>query len=195
MYENYTKALAVLEILEWAKRRIEGNKPFRLVSKLRKEGLYLDKSVAYLLDSLRENEALRFRNAMATIETHFARLCREDREFIRQEGPATTGFYLAYLNDHKTIIDVAQRMFLGERVFPGVPKEQVDVASVLVTGPTWVVKVLIPEVDPRYSAIMIPRALQLLESAIEMVKDKPVPEKFVKNLNSLKECDLFKVHW
>ncbi len=195
MYENYTKALAVLEILEWAKRRIEGNKPFRLVSKLRKEGLYLDKSVAYLLDSLRENEALRFRNAMATIETHFARLCREDREFIRQEGPATTGFYLAYLNDHKTIIDVAQRMFLGERVFPGVPKEQVDVASVLVTGPTWVVKVLIPEVDPRYSAIMIPRALQLLESAIEMVKDKPVPEKFVKNLNSLKECDLFNVHW
>lgn len=187
MYETYTKALAVLEILEWAERRIHSNKPFRLVSKLRREGLYLEKSVSYLIDSLRPNEAFRFRNAMATIETHFARLSREDREFIRVEGPATTGFYLAYLNgDHDRIVEVARKMFLGQRTFSGVPADLIEAAAVLVTSPTWVVKVLLPETDHRYHCMIEARATMLLDSAVGIAKGRPIPEAYVGQLKAMK---------
>lgn len=187
MYDIYSKALSVLEVLEWAQRRIESNKPFRLVSKLRREGLYLEKSVAYLLDSLRPNEALRFRNAMATVESHFARLCREDREFVKQEGPATTGFYLAYLEDHETIIDLSRRMFLGERTFPGVSKDLVEVASVLVTSPNWVVKAMMPEIDPRYRALIEPRVCMMLDTALDATRGRPVPEAYVNQMFNLRK--------
>lgn len=189
MYENYTKALAVLEVLEWAERRIATNKPLRLVAKLRREGLYLEKSVAYLMDSLRPNEALRFRNAMAiTItESHFARLNKEDREFIRIEGPATTGFYLAYINgDHEKIIELARQMLLGIRKFRGYSPDLIETASVLVTGPTWVVNVLLPEIDPRYRAMIEPRVNMLLDSALEIAKDRPIPEACREQLKKLK---------
>jgi hypothetical protein len=186
MYDIYSKALAVLEVLEWAQRRIEGNKPFRLVSKLRREGLYLDKSVAYLIDSLRHTEALRFRNAMATVESHFARLCREDREFIRVEGPATTGFYLAYLDDHERIVGLARKMLVGERRFPGESRELVDVASVLVTSPNWVVKVLMAEIDPRHRAMLEPRVCMMLDSALSVTEGKPVPEAYVAQMYNLR---------
>lgn len=187
MYENHTKALAVLEVLEWAERRIHNSKPFRLVSKLRREGLYLEKSVSYLMDALRPNEALRFRNAMATIETHFARLSREDREFIRVEGPATTGFYLAYLDgDHDKIVEVARQMFLGRRIFSGVAADLVETAAVLVTSPTWIVKVLLPETDHRYHSLIEARATMLLDSAIDIVRNRPIPEAYVNQLKSMK---------
>lgn len=186
MYDIYSKALSVLEVLEWAQRRIESNKPFRLVSKLRREGLYLEKSVAYLLDSLRQNEALRFRNAMATVESHFARLCREDREFIRVEGPATTGFYLAYLDDHQRIVDLGRRMFLGERNFPGVSAELVEVASVLVTSPNWVVKVMMAEVEPRHRLLVEPRVCMMLDSALDVTKGRPIPESYVNQMFNLR---------
>lgn len=187
MYDIYSKALSVLEVLEWAQRRIENNKPFRLVSKLRREGLYLEKSVSYLLDSLRPFEALRFRNAMATIESHFARLCREDREFIRQEGRATTGFYLAYLDDHQTIVDLGRRMFMGERQFPGVSADLVEVASVLVTSPNWVVKVLMTEINPRYRALVEPRVCMMLDSALDATRGRPVPEAYVNQMSNLRK--------
>lgn len=187
MYDTYTKALAVLEVLEWAERRIHSNKPFRLVARLRRGGLYLDKSVAYLLDSLRHAEALRFRNAMATIESHFARLCGEDKTFIRSEGPATTGFYLSYLEDHHVIVDLARRMFMGERRFPGVSPELVDVASVLVTSPTWVVKVMMNEIDPRYQVLVESRVSMMLDSALSVTTGTPVPAAYINQMSNLRQ--------
>lgn len=183
MYDYYTKALAVLEVLEWAERRIYSNEPFRVVSRLRRKGLYQEKTVSYLMDSLRPNEALRFRNAMATIESHFARLSHEDREFIRVEGPATTGFYLSYLNgEHEFIVDLSYKMLVGERVFPGVRSDLIDTASALLSSPAWIVRVLIPNLHPYKQILARSVAHRLVYTALEYTRNKPIPHQYTNQL-------------
>ncbi len=185
MYDIYTKAQAVLEILERTQDRIHANKPVRVVARLRREGLFLERSVAYLVDALRPAEALRFRNAMATIESHFARLNHEDKQFIRREGPATTGFYMAYLEDHDTILKLARRIFIGERKFPGVAPELVEVASSLVTSPAWVTKVLVPSVDPRLRGPITNRLQAMLYAAEVRMEGTPAPSDYVHQIQRL----------
>ena len=185
MYDIYTKAIAVLEVLERAERQIHDNKPVRVVSRLRREGLFLERSVAYLVDALKPKEALRFRNAMATIESHFARLNREDKEFIRREGPATTGFYIAYLEDHTKVLDLARRLFIGERRFSGDNRQLVELASSLITSPSWVAKVLIPSTDPMLRGPLEFRLHTMLLSAQEELKDAPVPEAYITQIQRL----------
>jgi len=185
MYDIYTKALAVLEVLEWAERNLHQNRSVRVVERLKRRGLYRDKNVAQLLDALRPNEALRFRNAMATIETHFSRLNPVDRDFIRIEGPATTGFYLAYLEDHKTIIYLARRIFIGDRHFPGVDASLVEVASNLVTSAAWVAKVLIPSVDPLLRGPITSRLSAMLYAAETRLEGTPAPSDYLHQIQRL----------
>lgn len=187
MYDIYSKAQAVLAVLERAESSIHRNKPVRIVSWLRREGLFLEKSVAYLVDALKPAEALRFRNAMATIESHFARLNTEDKNFIRREGPATTGFYLAYLEDHDEIVSLARRIFIGERNFPGVSQELIDVASMLATSAAWIAKVLIPSVDPRFRAPLTNRLQALLYVAETRMEGKPAPSDYLHQIQRLNE--------
>ena len=185
MYDIYSQALAVLEVLEGAERNLHRNRPVRIVFRLKRAGLFKDKTIAYLIDALRPNEALRFRNAMATIEAHFVRLKQEDRDFIRIEGPATTGFYMAYLEDHQKIIYLARRIFIGERRFPGVEAELVDVASVLVTSAAWVAKVLIPAVDPRLRGPITSRLQALLYAAEVRLEGTPAPAEYLHQIQRL----------
>lgn len=185
MYDTYSKALAVLEVLEAAERALHRNRSFRLVWQLKRKGLFMEKSVSYLLDALRPNEALRFRNAMATIESHFVRLSAEDRDFIRQEGPATTGFYLAYLEDHHLILSIARRIFLGERTFTGINPELVGVAGNLVASAEWVAKVLIPSIDPRLRGPIESRLKTLLFSAEQALEGTPAPESYKNQIQRL----------
>lgn len=185
MYDIYSKALAVLEVLERAERSILENKPVRLVSRLRREGLFMDRSVAYLMDALRPNEALRFRNAVATVESHFARLCKEDKEFIKKEGPATTGFYMAYLEDHPNILALARRMVIGERTFSNVNKELVEVASALVTSAAWISKVLIPSLDPRLRGPVEYRLSGMIYSAEQAMEGTPAPAAYIHQIQRL----------
>ena len=184
MYDIYTKAIAVLEVLERAERSIHDNKPVRVVSRLRREGLFLEKSVAYLVDALRPNEALRFRNAMATIESHFARLNREDKDFIRKEGPATTGFYIAYLEDHNKVLDLARRILLGERKFSE-DSQLVELASVLAASPSWIAKVLIPSMDPMIRGVLEFRLQNMLLTAEQELADSPAPAAYIHQLQKL----------
>lgn len=187
MYDIYSKAQAVLAVLERAESSIHRNKPVRIVSWLRREGLFMEKSVAYLLDALKPAEALRFRNAMATIESHFARLNTEDKNFIRREGPATTGFYLAYLEDHDEILSLARRIFIGERNFPGVSQELIDVASTLATSAPWIAKVLIPSVDPRFRAPLTSRLQALLYVAEARMEGTPAPSDYLHQIQRLNQ--------
>ncbi|MHC9367136.1 hypothetical protein ACYZFS_28350, partial [Klebsiella pneumoniae] len=117
MYEDYTRAQQVLDVLERTCEKLQLNSSIKLVSNLRRKGLLAEPSIAYLMDSLRPNEAKRFCEAMAFIEGHFARLNTADKIFVRTEAPATKGFYMAYLRDHSTIIELARRMMIGERRF------------------------------------------------------------------------------
>lgn len=185
MYDIYSKALAVLEVLEWAERSLHRNRSVRIVYRLKRQGLFREKNVAYLLDALRPNEALRFRNAMSTIEAHFSRLNPEDRDFIRIEGPATTGFYMAYLEDHQKIISLARRIFIGERSFPGTAAELVEVASSLVTSAAWVAKVLIPSVDPILRGPLTSRLQALLYAAEVRLDGTPAPEEYLHQIQRL----------
>ncbi len=185
MYDIYTRALKVLEVLERAERNLHRNKPIRIVNWLTRQDLYAEKSVAYLLDALRPKEALRFRNAMATVESHFARLNQEDREFIRREGPATTGFFIAYLQDHETVLQLARRIFIGERNFPGVAPELVEVASSLVTSAAWVAKVLVPSVDPRLRGPITSRLQALLYAAEVRMEGTPAPTDYLHQIQRL----------
>jgi len=185
MYDIYTKALAVLEVLEWAERNLHRNRPVRIVHRLKREGLLKEGTVAYLVDALRPNEALRFRNAMATIETHMARLNPVDRDFVRIEGPATTGFYMAYLEDHHKIIYLARRIFIGERRFPGIAPELVEVASSLVTSAVWVAKVLLPEVDPLLRGPITSRLSALLYAAEVRLEGTPAPTEYLHQIQRL----------
>ena len=185
MYDIYTKALAVLEVLEWAERNLHRSQSTRIVYRLKRKGLFREKTISYLLDALRPNEALRFRNAMATIESHLVRLNYEDRDFIRIEGPATTGFFLAYLEDHDTILKLARRIFIGERKFPGVAPELVEVASSLVTSAAWVTKVLIPSVDPRLRGPITNRLQAMLYSAEVRMEGTPAPTDYVHQIQRL----------
>ena len=109
MYEDYTRALQVLDVLERTCEKLQLNRPIKLVSNLRRKGLLAEPSIAYLMDSLRPNEAKRFCEAMAFIEGHFARLKLEDKIFVRTEAPATKGFYMSHLRDHTTVIELARR--------------------------------------------------------------------------------------
>lgn len=178
MYDIYTKAQAVLAVLERAEDRIHKNRPVRVVSWLRREGLFMEQSVAYLVDALRPPEALRFRNAMATIESHYARLNNEDRAFISREAPATTGFYLSYLQDHTKILSLARRIYIGERYFPEVSTELVEVASSLVMSAAWVTKVLIPSTDPRLRGPIEARLQALLYVAGAQMEGTPAPSDY-----------------
>lgn len=186
MLDIYLQALAVLEVLEWAERRIKKGQPVRVVSRLKRRGLFKEKSVAYLLDALRPNEALRFRNAMAVIEGHYARLNMADKEWIRREGPVATGFYLAYLNDHTQIIDAAYDFLLGAT--PATENEQVlEVAGVLVTSPSWVVKVLMDEISPEKIPLAGAQVMNLFQTTIEATARLRIPDSFIERLNDLTE--------
>lgn len=77
-------------------------------------------------------------------------------------------------------------MLLGIRKFRGYSPDLIETASVLVTGPTWVVNVLLPEIDPRYRAMIEPRVNMLLDSALEIAKDRPIPEACREQLKKLK---------
>ncbi|WGL32580.1 hypothetical protein Arash_gp129c [Salmonella phage Arash] len=185
MYDIYTRALAVLEVLEQAERRLHRNKFVRIVQWLKSRNLYEDRSVAYLVDALRPSEALRFRNAMATVEAHFVRLNQEDRDFIRREGPATTGFYMAYLEDHSKVLYLAHHIFIGERSFPGIAPELVEVASSLVASAAWVTKVLIPSVDPRLRGPITSRLQALLYAAEVRLDGTPAPTDYLHQIQRL----------
>lgn len=185
MYDIYTRAQAVLEVLEQAERRLHRNRFVRIVQWLKSRNLYEDRSVAYLVDALRPAEALRFRNAMATVEAHFVRLNQEDRDFIRREGPATTGFYMAYLEDHSKILYLAHRIFIGERRFPGVAPELVEVASSLVASAAWVTKVLIPSVDPLLRGPITSRLQALLYAAEVRLDGTPAPTDYLHQIQRL----------
>ena len=160
MYEDYTRALQVLDVLERTCEKLQLNRPIKLVSNLRRKGLLAEPSIAYLMDSLRPNEAKRFCEAMAFIEGHFARLTLEDKIFVRTEAPATKGF-----------IDVDPQL--------------VDVASNLAGSPTWCVKVLIPSIDPRKTAIIISKLTALVYQALERLKGKPAPQQYVAQLHRM----------
>ncbi|MBJ5108357.1 hypothetical protein JGF70_24630 [Salmonella enterica subsp. enterica serovar Typhimurium] len=185
MYEYYTRAQQVLDVLERTCEKLQLNRSIKLVSNLRRKGLLAEPSIAYLMDSLRPNEAKRFCEAMAFIEGHFARLKPEDKIFIKTEAPATKGFYMAHLRDHSTIIELARRMMIGERRFTGVDPQLVDVASTLASSPTWCVRVLIPSIDPRKAAIIINKLAALIYRALERVKGEPVPHQYVAQLQRM----------
>jgi hypothetical protein len=53
MYENYTRALQVLDVLERACEKLQRNQRIKLKSVLSRKGLLAEPSVAYLMDSLR----------------------------------------------------------------------------------------------------------------------------------------------
>lgn len=185
MYEDYTRALQVLDVLERTCEKLQLNRPIKLVSNLRRKGLLAEPSIAYLMDSLRPNEAKRFCEAMAFIEGHFARLKLEDKIFVRTEAPATKGFYMSHLRDHTTVIELARRMMIGERRFTDADPQLVDVASTLASSATWCVKVLIPSIDPRKAAIIISKLSALVYQALERLKGKPAPQQYVAQLQRM----------
>lgn len=185
MYENYTRALKVLDVLERTCEKLQLNRRIKLKSALSRQGLLAEPSVAYLMDSLRPKEAKRFCLAMSFIEGHMSNLNTEDRFFVRTEAPATKGFYMAHLRDHPTIIELARRMMIGERRFTDVAPQLVDVASSLASSPTWCVRVLIPSIDPRKAAIIISKLSALLYQALERMKGKPAPHQYVDQLQRM----------
>lgn len=185
MYENYTKALLILDVLERTCEKLQLNQRIKLRSALTRKGLLDEPSVAYLMDSLRPEEAKRFCVAMSTIESHMARLNTADRIFVSTEAPATKGFYIAHLRDHKTVIELARRMMIGERRFTDVDPQLVDVASNLASSATWCVRVLIPSIDPRKSAIIISKLQALVFQALERLKGKPAPQQYVAQLERI----------
>ena len=185
MYENYTRALLVLDVLENTCEKLQANQRIKLRSTLSRKGLLAEPSVAYLMDSLRPKEAKRFCVAMSFIESHMARLNAADRLFVSKEAPATKGFYMAHLRDHPTIIELARRMMIGERRFTDVDPQLVEVASNLAGSPTWCVKVLIPSIDPRKAAIIISKLTALVYQALERLKGKPAPQQYVAQLHRM----------
>lgn len=60
MYENYTRALQVLDVLERTCEKLQLNREVKLKPTLNRKGLLAEPSVAYLMDSLRPKEAKRF---------------------------------------------------------------------------------------------------------------------------------------
>lgn len=185
MYENYTRALLVLDVLERTCEKLQRNQRVKLKSVLSRKGLLAEPSVAYLMDSLRPKEAKRFCVAMSTIESHMSRLNTADRIFVSTEAPATKGFYMAHLRDHPTIIELARRMMIGERRFTDVDPQLVDVASNLASSPTWCVRVLIPSIDPRKATIIIGKLSSLVFRALERIKGEPVPQQYVAQLQRM----------
>ena len=186
MYENYTRALQVLDVLEKTCRCIRANRGIILTRILNRKGLMTEPSIAYLMDSLRPKEAQRFCEAMLFIEGHMSRLNTEDKAFVRTEAPATKGFYMAYLQDHSTIIELARRMMIGERRFTDVGQQLVDVASNLASSPTWCVRVLIPSIDPRKAAPIINKLTASVYLILERIKGKPVPQQYVVQLQRMR---------
>jgi hypothetical protein len=186
MYDIYLQALAVLEVLEWAERRIKKGRPVRVVSRLVRNGLFKEKAVVYLLDALRPNEALRFRNAVATIEGHYARLNLADKEWIRREGPVATGFYLSYLNDHTQVIDTAYQFLLGMPITT--ENDQVaSVAGVLVMSPSWVVKVLMDEISPEKVPLAGAQVMNLFAVTLNSTVKMRIPDSLIERFNELTE--------
>lgn len=185
MYEHYTRALLVLDVLERTCEKLQLNQRVKLKSTLNRKGLLAEPSVAYLMDSLRPKEAKRFCVAMSMIESHMARLNTADRLFVSTEAPATKGFYMAYLQDHPTVIELARRMMIGERRFTDVDPQLVDVASNLASSPTWCVRVLIPSIDPRKAALIMNKLTALIYQALERMKGKPVPQQYVAQLQRM----------
>ncbi|RTO43319.1 hypothetical protein [Enterobacter ludwigii] len=185
MYENYTRALQVLDVLERTCEKLQLNREVKLKPTLNRKGLLAEPSVAYLMDSLRPKEAKRFCEAMSFIEGHMSCLKDEDKAFVRTEAPATKGFYMAYLQDHSTIIELARRMMIGERRFTHVDPQLIDVASNLASSPTWCVKVLIPSIDPRKAAIIISNLTAWIYQALERLKGKPAPWQYVAQLQRM----------
>lgn len=114
-----------------------------------------------------------------------SRLNTEDKAFVRTEAPATKGFYMAYLQDHPTVIELARRMMIGERRFTDVDPQLIDVASNLASSPTWCVKVLIPSIDPRKAAIIISNLTAWIYQALERLKGKPAPWQYVNQLKKM----------
>lgn len=175
MFEVYTKALAVLDVLEDTVRRIKYNQRFRLTATLRRKGLLDEKSIVGLMDALNPNQANRFYVAMATIESNFARLDNDDKYFMETEGPAATGFYMAYLEQHDAVIDRAYRILIRrKKVTPGVD-ELDDVANTLCGSPTWVAKVLIPSVDPLHSILVQYQLKRMICNALQNIERKSLP--------------------
>ena len=185
MYENYTRAQQVLDVLEKTCRCIRANRGIILTRILNRKGLMTEPSIAYLIDSLRPKEAKRFCEAMSFIEGHMSRLNTEDKAFVRTEAPATKGFYMAYLQDHPTVIELARRMMIGERRFTDVDPQLIDVASNLASSPTWCVKVLIPSIDPQKAAIIISNLTAWIYQALERLKGKPAPWQYVNQLKKM----------
>ncbi|ELZ1138864.1 hypothetical protein SP292_004813 [Escherichia coli] len=185
MYEDYTRAQQVLDVLERSCEKLLLNRSIKLVSNLRRKGLLAEPSIAYLIDSLRPNEAKRFCEAMAFIEGHFARLKPEDKIFVRTEAPATKGFYMAYLSDHTTVIELARKMIIGYRTFPDADPQLVDVASNLASSATWCTRVLIPSIDPRKASMISNKIAEAVYHALERMKGKPAPQQYVAQLQRM----------
>lgn len=187
MFEVYTKALAVLDVLEDTVRRIKYSQTIQLTSSLRRQGLLDGKSISWLIDSLNPKQAHRFYQAMATIENNFSRLKNDDKYFMETEGPIATGFYLSYLKDHDSVIERAFQIFhKGRKVTPGLNSLD-DVARTLCDSPTWVAEVLIPSVDPRYAVFIRNRLKLLIRQKLKVINEKslPVPHQVTEQLMKL----------